>query len=200
WIERAKTQTQKELEREVAKVSPAKAKRERRRPAENDQVNLSGTISAETESLYLRAKNLECQRLSRSASLDDVMREALLCYLHKHDPKEKEKRACKRTKPEGYGHKPERPTAQNNKKRAEDSGERAKGKASSTRGIAKPVARQVWVRDQGRCAQVGRDGRRCDEMKWLQIHHLVPRSMGGGDELGNLTLLCAGHHRLLHAD
>ncbi|HEX4926196.1 MAG TPA: hypothetical protein VFV50_19030, partial [Bdellovibrionales bacterium] len=31
WIERAKTQTQKELEREVAKVSPAKAKRERRR-------------------------------------------------------------------------------------------------------------------------------------------------------------------------
>jgi hypothetical protein len=31
------------------------------------------------------------------------------------------------------------------------------------------------------------------------VHHLLPRAHGGTHEMSNLALLCAGHHRALHA-
>ena len=52
---------------------------------------------------------------------------------------------------------------------------------------------KVFVRDRFRCAVPGCRSRRC-----LEVHHIVPRSLGGTNELSNLVLLCAGHHQLHH--
>ena len=52
---------------------------------------------------------------------------------------------------------------------------------------------KVFVRDKFRCAVPGCRSRRC-----LEVHHLVPRSLGGSNALSNLILLCAGHHQLHH--
>ena len=52
---------------------------------------------------------------------------------------------------------------------------------------------KVFVRDKFRCAVPGCRSRRC-----LEVHHIVPRSLGGTNELSNLVLLCAGHHQLHH--
>ena len=52
---------------------------------------------------------------------------------------------------------------------------------------------KVFVRDRFRCAVPGCRSRRC-----LEVHHIVPRSLGGTNELSNLILLCAGHHHLHH--
>ncbi len=53
--------------------------------------------------------------------------------------------------------------------------------------------RALYLRDRG-CAFPGckRPPRHC------QGHHIVPWDHGGPTDLGNLVLLCAAHHRLLH--
>lgn len=33
----------------------------------------------------------------------------------------------------------------------------------------------------------------------LDIHHIIPKKQGGGDEHSNLTAVCPNHHRLVHA-
>jgi hypothetical protein len=50
-------------------------------------------------------------------------------------------------------------------------------------------ARAVQLRDQEcQC------GRNCGIRHHLEIHHLVPRSWGGTDDVSNLVLLYSGHH------
>jgi hypothetical protein len=49
-----------------------------------------------------------------------------------------------------------------------------------TRHVAAAVAREVYVRDQGRCTFCADDGRRCGERRLLQVDHVVPHAHGGG--------------------
>jgi HNH endonuclease len=51
------------------------------------------------------------------------------------------------------------------------------------------VLRAVLLRD-GQC----RCGANCGLRLGLEVHHLVPRSWGGTDDVSNLTALFAGHH------
>jgi hypothetical protein len=69
-----------------------------------------------------------------------------------------------------------------------------------TRGIRRAVlspkiARGVMLRD-GHCRWPG-----CERRTGLQVHHLIPRSWGGGDDLANLAAVCTGggtdHHARL---
>jgi len=59
--------------------------------------------------------------------------------------------------------------------------------------IPEPTRRKVFMRDKFQCAVPG-----CRSCRYLDIHHVVFRSNGGGHELSNLVLLCDGHHKLLH--
>jgi hypothetical protein len=49
----------------------------------------------------------------------------------------------------------------------------------------------VLLRD-ARCRVPG-----CGRRRGLEVHHLVPRSRGGSDEIANLAAVCPAHHRLL---
>ncbi|MGE3973594.1 MAG: HNH endonuclease [Bdellovibrionales bacterium] len=62
-----------------------------------------------------------------------------------------------------------------------------------------PVLRRVQLRDQGQCTHRNHQGERCSERKWIDTHHIVPKSKGGQDTFENLTTLCKGHHRLEHS-
>jgi 5-methylcytosine-specific restriction endonuclease McrA len=55
------------------------------------------------------------------------------------------------------------------------------------------VKRQVWARDDGRCAFVGTDGR-CAETGFLELHHVVPFADGGQTTVDNLQLRCRAHN------
>jgi 5-methylcytosine-specific restriction endonuclease McrA len=51
--------------------------------------------------------------------------------------------------------------------------------------------RQEVLRRHGwRCAVCGE--------RAVDVHHVVPASMGGSDEVGNLVALCDQHHREAH--
>jgi len=59
--------------------------------------------------------------------------------------------------------------------------------------VAPKVRRFVTLRDRMRCTVPG-----CRAARHIDVHHIVPRYLGGGHEPENLTLLCSGHHRALH--
>jgi len=51
----------------------------------------------------------------------------------------------------------------------------------------------MWIRDQGRCAFVGSQGR-CEERAFLEFHHCQPYAAGGLTVIENLELRCRAHN------
>lgn len=68
--------------------------------------------------------------------------------------------------------------------------------APATRGsrhVPAAVKREVWARDDGRCAFVGTNGR-CPERGFLEFHHVIPFADGGATDAANLELRCRAHN------
>jgi 5-methylcytosine-specific restriction endonuclease McrA len=59
--------------------------------------------------------------------------------------------------------------------------------------IPPAVRRQVLDRDGHRCATPG-----CSNAQFLEVHHVVPRTLGGSNRAENLTTLCSRCHRHAH--
>lgn len=77
---------------------------------------------------------------------------------------------------------------------AETSHPRAsKPTATHSRHIPAAVRREVWKRDGGRCAFVGRRGV-CAETTFLEFHHVVPYANGGEATVANIELRCRAHN------
>ena len=66
------------------------------------------------------------------------------------------------------------------------------GKRNTTT-IPPRMRREVLARDRHRCRAPG-----CGRTRFLEVHHIVPRSNGGGHEPENLMTLCGSCHRFLH--
>jgi hypothetical protein len=63
-----------------------------------------------------------------------------------------------------------------------------------SRHVAAAVRRAVWARDEGRCAFVSGDGRRCQERGFLEVHHTVPYVAGGEATVETIELRCRAHN------
>ncbi|GDX82608.1 hypothetical protein LBMAG42_44190 [Deltaproteobacteria bacterium] len=64
----------------------------------------------------------------------------------------------------------------------------------SSRVIALVLRKKLLNRAGWRCEVPG-----CSSLLWLDIHHLLARADGGGNEPRNLVVVCSGHHRAVHA-
>jgi hypothetical protein len=62
-----------------------------------------------------------------------------------------------------------------------------------TRHVPASVKREVWRRDDGRCAYIGREGR-CTERGFLEYHHVQPYAAGGPVTAANIELRCRAHN------
>lgn len=73
---------------------------------------------------------------------------------------------------------------------------------STSRHKRKPLSaslkHRVFLKAGGQCTHINPAGKRCRERRFLDIHHIRPLYRGGSDSLENLTLLCSGHHRMVH--
>ena len=63
----------------------------------------------------------------------------------------------------------------------------------ATQDVPPATRRQVFRRDQQRCVVPG-----CKNAIFLDLHHLDPRSEGGGHDPDVLVVLCGAHHRAQH--
>ncbi|PID79027.1 hypothetical protein CSB20_12165 [bacterium DOLZORAL124_64_63] len=59
--------------------------------------------------------------------------------------------------------------------------------------IPPSTRRRVLARDQHRCQAPG-----CSHTRFLEIHHITPRSQGGTNAEENLTTLCSACHQRAH--
>jgi hypothetical protein len=67
--------------------------------------------------------------------------------------------------------------------------------APGSRGVPADVRREVWIRDQGRCAYVSPGGRRCGDRAFLEFHHVKPYALDGPPTVANIELRCRAHNR-----
>ena len=67
---------------------------------------------------------------------------------------------------------------------------------SKSRYIPRAVRRKVYERDDGRCAYVSPDGKRCSERWGLEYHHKLAFGLGGESTADNLILMCRCHNGL----
>lgn len=65
-------------------------------------------------------------------------------------------------------------------------------------GLAAAEVHQVNLRDHRKCRQTLENGERCNEDRWIDYHHIIPRRNGGSNHPDNLITLCRFHHDLIH--
>jgi len=65
------------------------------------------------------------------------------------------------------------------------------GKNKAT--IKPSTRREVMSRDNHTC-----QGQGCNSKRYLEVHHKVPRALGGGNDESNLMTMCGACHRLVH--
>jgi hypothetical protein len=71
---------------------------------------------------------------------------------------------------------------------------RARISDSKSGEVPAAVRREVCARDGNRCAFVAKNGRRCEETRFLEFHHVVPRAAGGPATVDNIQLRCRAHN------
>jgi hypothetical protein len=64
--------------------------------------------------------------------------------------------------------------------------------------IPAAILHQVNWRDRRRCAHKLPNGTRCNQARWIEVHHIIPVSRGGENTIDNLLTLCSAHHKLRH--
>jgi len=99
WLERARTLSKRELEREVANANPERARRERARPIGNKMVRLELDVSEETHALVLRAQELLTQKTSQSVGIAETLHALAQAFVKREDPVEKADRNAQNTGP-----------------------------------------------------------------------------------------------------
>lgn len=82
-------------------------------------------------------------------------------------------------------------------RRAKTSRPQASVRPSKAGHIAAATRREVFARDGEQCSYVDCDGRRCECRTRLELDHIQPRALGGGDDASNLRARCRPHN--LHA-
>jgi hypothetical protein len=65
----------------------------------------------------------------------------------------------------------------------------------SSRTIPTEVKRVAWRRDEGHCAFVSAEGRRCTERTFLEFHHIQPFAQNGPATVDNIALRCRRHNQ-----
>lgn len=168
WIQKAAVLSTRRLETEVARAIQPEKER-------NISVHLS--LTPQLHEKIKRAQDLECQRQKKAVSLESMLEEVLELYLERQDPVRRAARILK-SKP---AHPVQLVTGQVRKS------------------IPALSEHRVSLRDQGQCVHRDtRTGERCMESKWIELHHIKPRSQGGTHAPENLSTLCSAHHRLMH--
>jgi hypothetical protein len=64
----------------------------------------------------------------------------------------------------------------------------------SSRNVPAAVERKVWARDGGCCGFIGAAGRRCEERRFIEFHHVKPWALGGPPTAENIALRCRAHN------
>ena len=181
WIGKATKLSQRELEKEIVAENPKKhAVKEKITPVARNLSEFRCSMTDAQEKLIRRVQDLESQRTKKACSLQEALVAMTAAYLDRRDPVRKAARVLSARKKRTIRTAASKP----------HHGKRKKMRAG--------LIHEVNLRDQGRCSEIDPSGKRCEQSRWIEMHHRIPVAEGGTDELQNLTSLCFHHHRALH--
>ncbi len=211
WLGKAATLSKRELEKEVYAQFPKEEVKERIKPVNATRLELRMGISEDLESKLRRIQDLLSQKNKKAVSLEEAVDALADEFLERHDPIQKAERAQKRIEKMQSTTPIETKNNSESPKKIDSSSPIIEKIMSTLVPVPENVTNysrtpipaflkhQVVLRDQTQC--VHRDSltqKRCFRRRWLDIHHIVPVSRGGKNELGNLVTLCSAHHRMKH--
>ncbi len=202
WLELAKTASKAKLEKEVALHSPNGGVQDKmcyvnsqmeivehaKVKADVARVQLQVGISEKLMLDLRRAQDVLSQKLRRPATLEEMLEAVSSQYLQREDPVKIAERQKMKGKLQASVQLVPGPAVLKQKTAPSD----------KRTPISAKLKHEVALNFNGRCAQENELGQRCTERRFLEIHHIVPVELGGRNELSNLKLLCAGHHKSQH--
>lgn len=210
WIEKAKTLTQEKLQREVAKVFPKEAVKEKAKYVSAERIKLEMGVDEDLMKLFRQAQDLVSQKTRKAASLEDTLIVVLENFVGRYDPLKKAERAQDRkvkrdekTKEVSkmnvkYETKEGHKVHENSRAVRRLDQKNAANKEIGEKKTPAHILHAVNLRDQRQCQERKPDGTICGSQRWLDYHHIIPRYAGGEDTLENLITLCSFHHRKRH--
>jgi hypothetical protein len=179
WIEKAISLPKAKLEKEVAALHPQTLTVEKMHYVSQNRLELKLGLDEKTLKKLKRVQDLLSQKNKCAASFEEAIEAMVEVYLERNDPVLKAKRCLK--------------------KRSQDPIQKpVPGQMQIPRPLPTRVKHQVHVRDRHQCTHVDRNGDRCPNQRWLEIHHLKSFAQGGLHEISNLVTLCSAHHAHLH--
>jgi hypothetical protein len=142
---------------------------------------VEGTVSERVKQKLDKCKSLLSSKYPKGVDYDALFDELTEVFLEKTDPERRIERRQKRSENKTETSRTPSTSPENNDR---------------TRYIQAEVRDEVWVKNNGRCAFVGANGKRCNSSHNLQFdHHPIPFGRGGPSTANNLRLLCAKHNR-----
>jgi 5-methylcytosine-specific restriction endonuclease McrA len=171
-FEMASKKTEERLERELASLFPKSAmkKRFKLKWLNGEEAQIAATVPATFVEKLERIKDLR-KRARPEGDEAAFLEEAMDSYLDRIDPlrKKTSKVSKKKARPEVH-----------------------------PRRVPQGIQDTVWKRDEGRCAYVASNGKRCGEMAYIELDHGIAWAHGGSSrDPDNIRLLCSGHNRYL---
>jgi hypothetical protein len=161
-------------------------------PKEKARVQMQVGMSEALMLRLRRAQDILSQKRQRSVGLEETLAAAIDAFIMKNDPLEKAKRQVIKGKI-----KTEQVSRTVLKKPASIS-EFADSKPLNRVPIPAGTRHKLWIKNEGQCSHIDENNQRCQERRFLHMHHKNPVANGGTNELTNLSLLCTGHHNIEH--
>ena len=215
WLELAERSTNRQIEREVARVAPRTAIPESARFLTDTLLELKIPVSSEIFEQIERARELLRSKLGRAVSIEETVGVMANEYLTRHDPQRKAERAKLKQiqNSEKENEKEGKPKHTSVLVSLEHSSNAATNSVPETNNSCaelkecyierrKPlraeVRHEVHLRDKSQCQYRKTTGQICGNRSFLEFHHKTPVGQGGLDTADNLVLYCSGHHRVTH--
>ncbi|MGK5089592.1 HNH endonuclease [Bdellovibrionota bacterium FG-2] len=192
WLEKAAALSQRQLEKEIVKVRPEAATPENVSYVTENRVRLEVGLFEKDMLDLRRVQDLLSQAKGRFVTLEEVIVQMTGEYLKRHDPVRRAKRQINRKGKQAQ--KAPQASVQPVSRQA------MSGAAPERKRVPIPanLLHQIRLRDQGECAYVHGNGRKCSQGRWVEIHYKIPVSLGGENTLENLVTVCRMHHAWIH--
>lgn len=179
WIAMSSSLSQRELEKKIVEVKPKEAVKDKMTYIRPTRVQLVCGISEELMKEIERIKDLVSQSSGKPATLEHTLKAMATLYLEKKDPVAKANRVLGKKK-------------QLFLRRVPGAGQ------SGSSPIPAKVRHEVIKRDDGQCTYSDSEGKRCEQKRWIDLHHQHPVSQGGKNSVNNIAVLCRLHHKMHH--
>ena len=171
----------------AAAPAPAPPRKAIASPLSPDRYKLQLTVDADTYRALRQLQELLRHQVP-NGDMAVIVKDALLLRLEQVKRERLAQVKHPRTKDEQTSWVPAEAQMETSEDRADS------GPPANPRHIPAAVKRAVWKRDQGRCAFVAKNGRRCSERGRLEFHHVHAYALGGAATRENIALRCRSHN------